>query len=88
MSKPPILRALIYLGAIGGTICLLFLAFKNYTVGTDRQWYLTDMMDAQTLKPYEAPMAPLPEGVSSRNRYRPNYARMEAEALEMAQPVP
>jgi mono/diheme cytochrome c family protein len=88
MSKPPILRALIYIGSLLGIVVLVFLAFKNYSLGTDSQWYLTDMMDAQSLKPYEAPMAPLPEGVSSRNRYRPNYIRGSAEAMALENPFP
>ncbi len=88
MAKPPVVRTAVY--AIGGLglVTGVYLAFSNYTLGTDRQWWLIDMFDAASIKPYEAPMAPLPEGVISRNRYVENASRYSPEGRALQNPYP
>ena len=85
-GKPPILRTAIYAGGFFGLVTVVYLAFSNYTLGTDRQWYLTDMFDSQSIKPWEAPMATLPDGVVSRNRHVANYNRYSAEGRALTNP--
>lgn len=88
MAKPPVLRTAIYaLGAIG-LVGGVYMAFSNYTLGTDRQWWLIDMFDSASIKAYEAPMAPLPDGVVSRNRYVPNSNRYSPEGRALQNPYP
>ncbi|MCB9745918.1 MAG: c-type cytochrome [Alphaproteobacteria bacterium] len=58
----------------------------NDTVGYPWQLWFTDMIDAQYVRAYERPMAELPEGVVSRNKFVKNYAFNTAEAATLKQP--
>lgn len=49
-----------------GTATALYTGFSNYTIGTTGQWFMLDMVDARTVKPFEAPMMVPPEGALAR----------------------
>jgi mono/diheme cytochrome c family protein len=74
-----------YLSAGFVVVTLAFYFFTNYTMGTDRQWWLIDMFDSSMVKAYEAPMASPADGTVS-DRYVQNYNRYLPEANELTAP--
>jgi mono/diheme cytochrome c family protein len=74
-----------YLSAGFVVVTLAFYFFTNYTMGTDRQWWLIDMFDSSMVKAYEAPMASPADGAVS-DRYVQNYNRYLPEANELTAP--
>jgi len=74
-----------YLSGALVAIGVTYLAFSNYSIGTSRQWWLLDMFDSTSVKPYEAPMGlPVPGTVSSR--YVENHDRFSPVAATLAAP--
>ncbi len=73
-------------GLVVGLFGYLFWSFTNYTLGYPYQWWLTDMMDAETIKAYETTMGGIPEGAVSRNRYVANADRMTPEGQALTNP--
>ena len=49
-----------------GAVTAIYTGFSNYTIGTTGQWFMLDMFDSRTVKPFEEPMMVPPEGSISR----------------------
>jgi mono/diheme cytochrome c family protein len=74
-----------YISAALVAATLTYLAFSNYSLGTNRQWWMLDMFDSSMVKAYEAPMGTPVEGTVS-SRYVPNYNRYLLEANDLVAP--
>lgn len=85
VSLPYFHHAGAYISAGLVATILVYLTFSNYTLGTDRQWWLLDMFDSTMVKPYEAPMGSPVEGTVS-SRYVQNYNRYLPEANDLLAP--
>ena len=79
MVKPPTKHLMVYVPAALGLVGFLTWTLVNSTLGYPWQLWFTDMMDSQFVRAYERPMAPLPEGVVSRNMYVANFDRTTPE---------
>lgn len=76
----------LYAAAALGLVSFGTWGLLNDTVGYPWQLWFTDMVDAQFVRAYERPMATLPDGVVSRNKFTQNYAFNTAEAATLSQP--
>ena len=75
-----------YISGAVVAVLVTYLAFSNYSLGTDRQWWLLDMFDARTVKPYEEPMRLPAEGTVS-DRHVPNFDRFSEEGRNLVAPT-
>lgn len=79
MVKPPTFHIAAYGALFAGIAGFGTWTIANDTLGYPYQLWFIDMMDAQSVKAYERPMAPLPEGVVARDVYRAHLDRNLAD---------